>query len=550
MNKRSLRLGSLIISTALAASALAGCGKSTTAPSSAVSPAASAQTDSKTTYPLKTDVTLKYWSPINPNVAANFKNMGDTPYAKELEKKTGVKVEYLHPAVNQEKDQFNVLAASGDLPDVIEVANYFLTGGPELAIQNKLILKANDYIDKYAPNLKKYLKDHPDIDKMVKTDSGSYYCFPFIRGADENMTYNGLTIRNDWLKDLNLQAPTTIDEWYTVLKAFKDQKNASAPLSWAGASNGADPFAPLIFGGAFVGAYGIVKDFYVQDGKVKYGPFEAAYKDFLATMAQWYKEGLIDKNFASTDAKAFDANFLAGKTGASAMNVGGGIGKYVPAFKDKDPKADLQPVAYPTLKKGETPEFGQKDLPFASGNNGLDCITPNCKNVDIAAKWLDYGYSEEGNLLNNFGIEGVSYKMENGSPVMTDEVLKNPKGLSIGQAWAQYARATGNGPFVQRKEYSEQYNPLPSQKTAMKIWAQTNAAKHKLPPLTPTADESSQLAKIMNDVGTSVNEYSIKVVMGTESISNYDKYIDQLKKIGIEKAISIEQAAFERYNKR
>jgi putative aldouronate transport system substrate-binding protein len=550
MNKRFLRLGSLIISTALAASALAGCGKSTTTPSSSVSPSASAQTDSKTTYPLKTDVKLTYWSPINPNVSANYKNMGDTPYAKELEKKTGVKVEYLHPAVGQEGNQFNVLAASGDLPDVIEVANYWFTGGPELAIQNKIVLKANDYINQYAPNLKKYLKDHPDIDKSVKTDSGSYYCFPFIRGADENMTYNGLAIRNDWLKDLNLQTPTTIDEWYTVLKAFKEQKNATAPLSWAGATNPGDPFAGLIFGGAFVGAYGILNTFYMQDGKVKYGPFEPGYKDFLTTMAKWYKEGLIDKNFASTDLKAFDANFLSGKTGASAMNVGGGIGKYVPAFKDKDPKADLQPAPYPTLKKGETPEFGQRDNPFAAGNNGLDCITPNSKNVEIAAKWLDYGYSEEGNLLNNFGIEGVSYKMENGSPVMTDEVIKNPKGLSIGQAWAQYARATGNGPFVQRKEYSEQYNPLPAQKAAMKVWTQTNAAKHKLPSITPTPEESSQYSKIISDVNTAMTEFSLKVVMGTESINNYDKFIDQLKKIGIEKAISIQQAALDRYYKR
>lgn len=543
MNQKFFKLSSIIISITIAATVTAGCGQKTDNSSTKATAAASSAAESKTVYPIKTDVTLKYWSPLNPNVSANYKNMGDTPFAKELEKKTGVKVQYLHPATGQEKDAFNILVASGDLPDVVEMPYYFLTGGPEAAIDSKVILKLNDSITKFAPNLNKYLKANAEVDKMVKTDSGSYYCFPFIRGDEKLMTYNGIAVRNDWITDLGLQSPTTIDEWYTVLKSLKEKKNVESPLSWNG-------FLNIFTQGAFVGAYGIKIDFFQDQGKIKYGPYEKEYKDFLTTMAKWYKEGLIDKNFASKDSKTFDADLVSGKIGASTMNVGGGLGKYIPALKEKDAKADLQPAAYPTLKKGDTARFGQKDLPFAKDNNGLSCITASSKNVEIAAKWLDYGYSDEGIMLNNFGIEGVSYNMVNNYPTMTDEVLKNPKKLPVGQAWSQYARSVADGAFIQRKEYTEQYNTLPAQQEALKIWPKTDASKYLLPTLTPTSEESTQYSKIMNEVNTYVNEYSMKYIMGVEAADSYDKFNSQLKSMGIEKAIAIQQAALERYNKR
>ena len=74
----------------------------------------------KSIYPLNTNVTLTWWMELHANVALVVKNFGDTEFAKELQKRTGVKIKFLHPAAGQAREAFNLMLASGDLPDIIE----------------------------------------------------------------------------------------------------------------------------------------------------------------------------------------------------------------------------------------------------------------------------------------------------------------------------------------------------------------------------------------------------------------------------------------------
>ena len=84
-----------------------------------------------------------------------------------------------------------------------------------------MIIALNDVMDQYCPNLKKYLEENPDIDRMVKTDNGTYFAFPFIRGEERLCFTVGSFLRQDWLDELGLAVPTTIDAWHDVLVAFK-----------------------------------------------------------------------------------------------------------------------------------------------------------------------------------------------------------------------------------------------------------------------------------------------------------------------------------------
>lgn len=545
MNKKfTVRIASLFVALSLVGTLFTGCQSSKKEQDKGTETNKETTTQgATTTYPLKTDVTLKYWMSLNSN--ANVTNMGDTPFFQELQKRTGVKMTFIHPPANQATESLNMMLASGELPDLIENDWYNFPGGPEKAIKDGYILKLNDVIEKNSPNLKGYLKSKPDVDKLVKTDNGSYYVYPFLRGDEVLTVFYGGMMRKDWLDELSLKAPTTIDEWYTVLKAFKEKKGSEAPLSFVMVPNNDTPF---INGDAIIGAYGISKTFYVDNGKVKFGPAQPEFKDFLNTMRKWYQEGLIDKNVATSDTKAVDANITNGKSGATFGYNGGTLGKYLTAMKEKDPKFDLVAVPYPTLKAGEKAKLGQKD--FAYSPNGSVAITTKCKNVDIAAKLLDYGYGAEGSTLYNFGIEGTSYKMENGKATYTDLVMKNPEKLSIAQAMSKYIRASSYGPFVQDKGYIEQYLQMPQQKNAVNVWGNTDAVKYKLPRVTPTPEESTQLAKIKNEVDTAVDEYMIKVILGADSVDNFDKYADKLKKMNIDKALEIYQTALDRFNKR
>lgn len=490
------------------------------------------------TYPIETDVTLKYWVALNPNASAVNKSLNDTEYAKKLIEKTGIKVEFIHPAQGQEAEQFNLLIASGDMPDIVEhtwISSY--PGGAEKAMQDDVILKLNDIIDKYAPNYNKYLKDNPDVAKLLRTDSGSYFMFPFLRGDDKLTTSYGPILRADWLKELGLSAPTTVSEWETVLRAFKEKKGAAAPLT----------FSKVIPNGFVSGAFGVDKSYYMMDGKVKFGPLEPGYKDYIQTMATWYKEGLLDKNFATLDLKGVNANMTSGKSGATLGYLGSAMGAYLQAAQPTNPQYDLAATSYPTKNKGETPIFAQKDFKV-QGMGAI--ISVNSKNKEIAARLLDYGYSKEGNMLYNFGTEGVSYNMENNYPKYTEAVTKDPGKLSMAQALSKYARASYSGPFVQNKEYIEQLYTYQQQLDALNVWSKADAYKTKLPLLTPTPEESAEISKIDSEVGTYLDEMTLKFIMGTAPMSDYDKFVEQIKKLNVEKAIELKQKALDRYNKR
>ena len=480
---------------------------------------------------------LTYWKPLTANISVSAKNYGELPYAQELMKRTGIEVEYIHPAMGQAGERFNLMIASNEMPDIVEYYWSYFPGGPDKAIQDKNIIALNDVIDKHAPNLKKLLKENPDVDRQAKTDKGFYFNFPAVTSERELRTSGGLIIRKDWLDDLGLEMPETIDEWYIVLKAFKEKKGAKAPLCI-----GTD--APT--NGAFVGAYGILYNYYLDnDGKIKYGPAENAYKEFLKTMNKWYNEGLFDNNFSTNDAQTITANMLNGTSGVSYGGLGGSICAWMSAKKD-DEDYDLAGAKYPVLNKGDKPLFGQCGVIV-----GDACaITTSCKNVELAAKFLDYGYSEEGHMLNNFGIEGTSYEMKDGYPEYTELIMNNPDGLSMAAALTKYSRAGATGPFAQDKRYLEQYAGTERQQNAWKNWLDTDAEKYVLPNLYILDEDKEEYATITNSINTYVNEMYVKFISGVEPIDNFDKYIANLKKMGIDKVIAMKERAYQNYLKR
>jgi putative aldouronate transport system substrate-binding protein len=496
-------------------------------------------------YPLDTNVTLSYWLSLNANVSANYSNLGDTPFGKALQEKTGVKINFLHPplASGADREQLNLMIADGsNLPDLLEY-NWLTSypGGPGKAIDDGVILKLNDIIDRYCPNLKAYLQAHPEFDRMVKTDDGSYYSFPFIRGEEILWYSQGLMIRKDWLDELGLQPPDTMDDWHTVLTAFKNRKNIPSPFTQVFSNNQRMFMTPFgIMKGWFIGA---------EDGKIHFGQIEPGYRRWMETMAQWYKEGLIDQDIASIQTSQQNQKMTAGTAGSTVASVGSGMGTWTASARSGNPKYEIMALADPVLAKGAKGVYAY--VGQAYGTNATVAISGSCKNVEIAARFLDWGFSQAGHLFYNFGIEGESYTMVNGKPTYTDSVMKHPS-WSVAQALSAYMRSTGSGPFVQDGGYITQYYALPEQKAALTNYAVAGAGNYILPPITATQDESRELASIMNDINTYCDETMTKVILGTETISDasWNNYINTIRRMGIDRAIAIQTAALNRYKAR
>ncbi|MFD0710756.1 extracellular solute-binding protein [Paenibacillus sp. GCM10027626] len=486
---------------------------------------------------------ITYWVGLNGNAGATMKSYNGIAAYKEIEKLTGTKVEFQHPPAGQESDQFNLVFSSSKMPDVIEYTMSNIPKGPDNAIKEKRILRLNELIEEHAPNLKAILEANPEYKKLITTDDGNIYVFPFIRGDELLLTYHGPTIRKDWLDKLNLSVPETIDEWEQVLKAFRDQDPNG---------NGKKDEIPFLLnidelntGHAFIGAYGITNSFYHENGQVKFGPMQPEYKQFLTTMNRWYKEGLIDKDYALTDAKLRDAKVTGNQLGSLITYAGSGVGRFNDLMKEQTPDFVLAATPYPALEKGGK-SIGQMEFPFAGVGAS---ITASAKEPEKIAKWLDLKYSEEGHLLFNFGIEGESYTMKDGYPTYTDQILHNPDGLPITQAMAQYFTASWSGPFIQDRRYVEQYYATEVQRNALDMWMQADHSK-LMPPTTMTADESAKYASIMNDIDTYHKEMLNKFIIGSESLDNFDAFTSKLSSMGIEEAIKLKQNALDRFNQR
>ena len=478
-------------------------------------------------YPIKTEETLTVWMPLPSQIAGQVSNFGETPFAKNLEEATGIKIIWQHPAQGQ-TDALNLLLASKELPDIIFAD--WLTQGPSNYIDKKLILSLNQLMDDYAPNMKKYMNEHKDIKKLVTTDSGDFYSFPFVRGDKLLTAPSGFMLRSDWLDELGLDVPETIDDWDNVLAAFKDK--CEIPLA-------------VKYLGVFSSGFNAFNCIYVKNNKVTYGPAEKEMKDLFVKLNEWYNKGYIDKNFSMLDTQKINSNMLSSVSDVSFGAGGGMMGAYLDA-KQND-SFDLVAAPYPVAKKGDRAQYSMNESYFSKKGAA---ITATCKNPELAARFLDFGYSEEGMLFYNFGKEGESYDMVDGYPTYKKELFDTSDGRSVAEKLTMNCLGSNEGPFIQDRRYLEQYYGRPQQQNALKQWSDNDFEKYRLPELTLTLEESMEYNAIMTDVNTYASEMFAKFIIGTEPIDNFDNYVEKLKSLKVDRAMELQQAAYDRFLKR
>ncbi|MEK3916732.1 extracellular solute-binding protein [Paenibacillus sp. FSL H7-0331] len=540
-----------LLACVLFGSVLVGCAsdKSTSNPSAA--------SDTNGTESLSMPITQKpitiKWYQRN-YVETELKSMGEMEVFKELEKRTGIHIEFVHPP--NTPDALNVMLASGDYPDVIFWDWSSVPRGLTGLINDGVAIKLNDYMDKYAINYKKALVKHPDVKKFVTLDDGTYPAFFQLDPDPLRTSYNGLITRKDWLDKLGLKPPTTIDEWHTVLKAFKEKdpngngKADEIPYSIAKTPSG------TALGGIgsgmseFTAAWGILDGFYKDpaSGKLMYGPLQPQYKDYLTTMASWYKEGLIDSEFASTDSKGLTTKLQNELVGTTFGSLGSIIGNTTTLARAKNPSFSLIGVKPPIGPGGKSYNYSSQTIQKV----GLSAIiTKSSKYPKEIIRLIDYMYSDEGQALLNWGIEGKSYEVKDGKKFFTDDIMKSKDGKSPQQAIYRYATPVfGHTKVMEYEPWSQISLPFPEQQESIKTFASADTSLNTTLSISLTTDESSQLGSLMSDINTYKQETVLRILMGADPISKIDEFQKRLKSMGIDEANKIYQTAFDRFNAR
>ncbi len=524
----------LLTAGVLAAGLVSGCAGSRQADSGGEKKAASGETSAA-------GGTFTYGMTLASAWSDRYDSFAKLPLGQQLQKDTGYKLDMVHVENSQ---AMNLLIASGDLPDILGFnfqKNY--TGGEEKAISDGIIYPmSEEFVKKNAPDYWNAISADPEILKQVKTPEGEIYGFAFILGDELLKTGYGLIIRDDWCEELGLKKPQTADQYYEMLKAFKEKKGVEIPLCI-----NTDFLGSILDCGLITSPFGLVtRDIYLDHGTVRIGYAQTEYKAVLEWLHKLYAEGLLDQNFSTVDNETITANMLTGKAGASSGACGSILGTWLAANKDKAGYS-LAGIRNLVAEEGDRAMYGHYNSDVVGGTT---VITTSCKDKETAARFLNYGYTQAGHMLYNFGIEGKSYEMKDGKPIFTDLVLHNPDGLSPQQALSEYELAYGNGPFVQDKDYLLQYYSEDAQKEALKNWSDNDAKEYKLPRITISAEKVGEYTSLVSELKTYRDEMTIKFIRGEEPLDNYDQYLKTLGSMGIDRVKEITQEAVDEYHAR
>lgn len=484
-------------------------------------------------------VELEYWVPLW-NPLSTINTYDEKLCYQRIEDKFNVDLKFIHPPIEQEDEKFNLMMASGkELPDIIWSADMYSAGSNvntglgaiDAGIDDGVYLRLNDMLPEFAPNFHRLREENPDIARQTISDKGNIAAFPLVSHPVQG-PWLGPVVRKDWLDDLGMEDPTTIDDWYEMLKGFKEEKGATAPFVLRAAGW-------VMRHGVIFSAWDITHGWINRNGEAVWCPMEDNYRECLTTLNKWYEEGLIDQDFPNRDSKSRRAMMMNGEAGSYPGAYGSDLEKVSILMAD-DPNFEVTAVPYPSLEEGQQVKFRQANF---AARGQWNAITTDCEYPELAVQILDYGYGDEGILLFNCGIEGVSYEMVNGVPQFTDLIMNNPQGLDWSTALEKYK--LHNGPYAQDWRIAE---PEPSEviAKAQEVWAYAGD-EYVMPPIALNSEEAEIYTSVMTDVQTYCDEMMMKFIMGIEPISNFDQFVAQMKQMGIEKAVAVQQSALDRY---
>lgn len=340
---------------------------------------------------------------------AGIENMDVNKFSKYIEDKLGIKFNWSTVPDAGFSDKKLLLLASGDYPAVIMNAGISKADQIKYGQQGAFI-PLNDLIDQYAPNIKKAMEDVSYLKQGMVAPDGKIYALPKLNECLHCTYGQRMWINTSWLEKLGLSMPTTTDEFYNVLKAFKEKdpngngKADEIPFTtssdgvWGG---GVDSFLMNAF------IYDNTSDYLsIKDGQVIYSPAQPEWKEGLKYLRKLFAEGLMDKAVFTQNNDAVKQ--LANKPDAAVGTVGYALLSSAFSVDDSNPRHKDYDVVPPLKGPNGVQLTGYS---IGAGDGSFVITNKATKEEQVAAiKLADYLWSEEGTVMTSWGFEGEGWK--------------------------------------------------------------------------------------------------------------------------------------------
>jgi len=472
---------------------------------------------------------------------------GSTPFEerlvyREMEKMTNMKVNFQLVPFDGLTEKRNLALANGDYPDAfftarVPAADLMRYGSEGVFVQ------LDELIEQHAPNLTALMEKYPAVRKALTMPDGHIYSMPSFYDPEFLPMLIGtpLWIKQDWLEQLGMEEPQTIEEYYNFLKAVKNTdlngngKRDEIPYS----GTGIYPLIEQIEGAWGVGTRGLGHKYVDVDpatNELRFFRTSENYKEVLQFVNKLYSEGLIDPDIFTQDGKSLYAK---------------GGQQLLASTINPNPITQFNGENYVGLGALEGPHgdrlYTHIKVPMVWP--GAFAITDKNPHPEATVRWMDYFYGEEGATLFFMGKEGETYtKNADGTLEFVDRIKNHPDGLTLDQALTDYVSWMGGSyPGYVNVKWFKGSESLPSA-----IEAGNKAAPHQIEELwynfNYTDAETEFMSTVGSDIHTYILEMEAKFVTGSSSFSEWDKYVETVRSMGLDEYMNVYQAAFERYN--
>ena len=479
----------------------------------------------------------------------NVEDFQTNDFTKYMEDLTNIKFTFEAAARDDRAEKLNMEFNTNTYPDVIM---HYAPDAAKWGVEEGILIPLDDLIEANMPNYMEKMGQY--LDQMRETD-GHIYQLAGLNECYHCQYARKMWVNTHYLEEMGVEVPQTTEEFYEVCKKFVE--TYPDKIAIGGASSGwyVDFVAWLM--GSFTldsGEYG--KLALTPDGEIVSAATTEEWREGLRYIKSLYDIGAIyDGNFTQ------DAEQL-----RTIMNQEDVPVLFVPFGTisdgiDSDSNNEVY-RQYQCISPLEGPD-GTRITPYFkySGlETGSFSITDKCSNPAAVLRWVDYFFSEKGDISAQFGAdEGKDWVWEpndgsvglNGEPAMykiSDEAQYSSEVQN--HAPAEYRLGAATDPDVDTgtsaglekllydatKEKQEPYGQNPE-----------NGDLDVLPDLKMTADESTELQTIQVEVKNYINSAKVAFITGTKSLDDdWDTYLKELDACGLQTMIDIYQAAYDR----
>ena len=444
---------------------------------------------------------------------------------------TGVELTWQSVSEQAWETQISLIIAAGDYPDACADRINYTTGNIGL-IEDEVMLDLADLLPEHMPNYYALLNSDQAFADCAYNSDGS---MTQIVSRGSTFINNGLNVRQDWLDELNMDVPTTIDELTDFMLAAKNAYNLSNPFLVIADLN-------IGLNRAFnVKAEGNRMGYQLkQEGghEIVWSGATQSFRDYVEFLRGWYEMGIFNDDYLniSNQNGNVQSTYMSGNTAAVNSDCAALLDDSI----DGVPVPDLKLV-----DDSSTNISGITDQEKVA-QTGHMMVFNGCENPEIFLEFLDYFYTDAGNLLANWGVEGRTFVYDDsGKPTYSDAVWADTDCFFFLLRSAKYGLYWAPCDFDVNLMIADY---TPEQYEAVDMWVATRGSYLCYPPNFQLSTEDRDIVnQYETDCTTYFWEHVYKVIAGQETMEDLDATVQTALDMGMTEVIDAYNHSYQDY---